>query len=288
VIGRGAAFLTAGLLAAAAAPVRIVSVAPSTTEILFAVGAGPRVVADTRFCDYPPAARALPKVGGFLDVSYEAVLAARPDLVVGARNAANRDVVDRLAAAGVPTEFPPAETVAETLSAVRAIGARTGDAGRAEAVAVEMERALARLSGLLAGAPPVRVLVLYGHRPLVVAGGGTFADELLRRARAVNLAGGSAVRYPTWPPEAVAEQHPGVIVDVSMAGTEGLDAGDPSAAGARGEAGGAGGELAALFALRDTRLVRLDAVEVMRPGPRLARALVLVAHAVHPALVPAP
>jgi len=266
------------LVVLAAAVARIVSTAPSATEMLFAVGAGPRVVAVTRFCDYPPEVAALPKVGGFLDLSYEAILAARPDLVVGARNGANRDVVERLAAAGVGVEFPPAESIGETLAAIRAIGARVGAPGRGAAVAAEVERALARVSGFVAGARPARAFVLYGDRPLVAAGAGTFADELLVRARGVNLAGDSAVRYPTMPVEAMAARTPDVVLDVSMPGSSERSGGPASPLLA----------FPSVPAVRDGRLVALDAPEVVRPGPRLGRALELVARALHPELFGAP
>src|SRR5262249_42510222 len=97
---------------------RIASLSPSTTETLFAVGAGDHVVARSRFCDFPPEARHLPVVGGYVDVSLEAVLAMRPDLVVGSRGPGRESLAARLHAFGIPTLFPPEDSIDDVLAMI--------------------------------------------------------------------------------------------------------------------------------------------------------------------------
>src|SRR5438309_5001124 len=90
----------------AIAPARIVSLSPSTTETLFALGAGERLVGRSRFCDYPPEVRRIPSVGGYVDASLEAILALAPDLVVGARGPAGPSLANKLGSMGIATFFP--------------------------------------------------------------------------------------------------------------------------------------------------------------------------------------
>src|SRR5258707_11591621 len=90
---------------------RIVSLSPNTTETVFALGAGDRVVGRSRFCDYPPEVLAIPSVGGYVDPSLEAILALAPTLVVGARGPGGPALAEKLAAIGIATFFPPAESM---------------------------------------------------------------------------------------------------------------------------------------------------------------------------------
>jgi iron complex transport system substrate-binding protein len=89
---------------------RVVSLSPSTTETMFAIGAGASLVGRSRYCDYPPEVTKLPQVGGYVDPSFEAILALRPDLVTGARGPAGTAITDRLEARGVATFFPETES----------------------------------------------------------------------------------------------------------------------------------------------------------------------------------
>src|SRR3954467_13518107 len=93
-------------LVGAGRPLRIVSLSPNTTETLFALGVGDRVVGRSRYCDHPPEAARIPVVGGYVDASLEAILALHPDLVVGARGPAGSALIDRLAGLGIATYFP--------------------------------------------------------------------------------------------------------------------------------------------------------------------------------------
>src|SRR5262252_4161633 len=107
-------------------PRRIVSLSPSTTEALFALGAGERVVGRSRFCNYPPEVAKIPSVGGYVDASLEVILALSPDLVVGARGPAGPGLVEKLGALGIPTFFPATESMAQIDEMIEALGDRLG------------------------------------------------------------------------------------------------------------------------------------------------------------------
>ena len=232
--------------------------------MLFALGLGKYVVGDTVYCDYPPAAKAIAKVGD-VNTSYEKVLALKPDLIV-ADGTANARAIARLTAlhqpvlAVAPTSFLAVET------SLRQIGERTGTIKQASAVVAQMEHK-ARLAGQITAAdrrPRPRVLVVIQVSPLWTAGGGTFVDDLVQRAGGVNI--GQAVRgYGPFSKELVLVNPPSVIL------------GDASVM----PAFRADPLLSHLAAVRQGRVYSLPPDLTSRPGPRLADGLVLVARALH-------
>jgi iron complex transport system substrate-binding protein len=256
---------------APAAPARIVSIAPSMTEVLFAVGAGPRVVGVTRFCDYPPEVQSLPRVGGFLDISLEAVVRLRPDLVVGVPNSSNRSVVERLGDLGIPVLLAEAHNLEDVYRLVREVGRAVGRRERAEEIVSSMRERVAAVERAVSGKPRPRVLFAYGRDPLIVAGPGSFADELLRLAGAVNLAAEARIRYPTYTIERVVKLAPEVIVDSFMA------EGRPTPEALLGR----WGRFASLPAVQSGRIHWVDPQLFARPGPRLVLALEEIARLLH-------
>ena len=250
--------------AQAAPPKRIVSLSPGTTEMLYALGLGKSVVGDTVYCDYPPAAKTIAKIGD-VNTSYEKVLALQPDLVV-ADGTANARAVARLLALHLPVlaVSPTSLTAVET--SLRQIGARTGTAKQANAIVSQMEHK-ARLAAKIAEAdkrPRPRVLVVIQAGPLWTAGRGSFMDDLITRAGGINI--GRAVNgYGPFSKEQALASAPDVIL------------GDASAAAAfRTDP-----LLRRLPAVTHGRVYSLPADLTSRPGPRLADGLVLVAQALH-------
>jgi len=248
----------------AAPPRRIVSLSPGTTEMLFALGLGKYVVGDTVYCDYPPAAKAIAKVGD-VNTSYEKVLALRPDLVVADRTA-NARAVARLTALRQPVLAVAPTSLAAVETSLRQIGARTGTSHQADAVVAQMEHK-ARLAAQIAAAdkrPRPRVLVVIQVNPLWTAGGGTFMDDLVTRAGGINV-GRAVPGYGPFSKEQVLANAPDVIL------------GDPSVA----PAFRADPLLSRLSAVQRGRVYTLPPDLTSRPGPRLADGLVLVARALH-------
>src|SRR5687768_15371571 len=154
---------------------RVVTLAPSRTELGLALGAGSTLVGVSRF-DVDKAVAALPRVGGFVDPSVEAVIALKPDLVLVQPGPGNQRPVERMAELGVPVLLLPLHTVADTLAALRAVGQALGRGKEAEALISRIEATRTRIREAAKKLPTRRVLFVYGFEPLVVAGPGSFAD----------------------------------------------------------------------------------------------------------------
>jgi len=165
---------------------RVVSLGPSTTEALFAIGAGDRVVARSRYCDWPPEATKLPAVGG-LEPDVEAILQLGPDLVVGPSGKWSARFSETMSAHGIATWFPDEiETLAGVDALVLNLGERTGHAVEARALDARLDAREAAIEKATASAPRLRALLVAGVAPVVAAGPHTFADDLLRHAGATN------------------------------------------------------------------------------------------------------
>jgi iron complex transport system substrate-binding protein len=248
--------LVGSLAVRAAAPRRIVSLAPSVTEMLFALGLGERVVGVTRWCTYPAAAKALPKVGD-LTLSEEKIAALRPDLIVGDASLA-RPFLERLDRLGWPVLAVAPQRVAE-IPRVMELLARA--AGMPEAGRQEAERFRSRLAQLTQkGAVNARraggrtkVFLLLDPEQLYTAGPGTFLDELVWLAGGQNVASGARSPWPLLSEEALLFADPQVIVVACP---------PPAAVLARPRWRG-------ISALRTGRVYQVDPDLLSRPGPRL-------------------
>ncbi|MDF1555289.1 MAG: helical backbone metal receptor [Deferrisomatales bacterium] len=246
-------------------PGRVVSLVPSVTEILFALGAGERVVGVTRFCDFPGEATRLPKVGGFTDPSLEAVVVLAPDLVFAAAGGTPRSIVERLDAMGVPVYVVDPRSYRDTAETIRGIGSLSGTSPRAEQLAAELEATAQAIAARAPRVPP-RVLVCVMTRPLVVAGPRTLAGDLVGRVGGANVVPDGPARYPTWSMEGVLGADPDVIVISAHPGDL-----DPE------QVFSPWPELRAVAA---GRVVVVEADWIHRPGPRLTRGLEALSRAV--------
>lgn len=248
------------------------SLTPNTTEALFAIGAGARVVGVSRYCDWPREATRLPKVGGYVDPSLEAILALRPDLVVGARGPSNRGVVDRLSQSGIATYFPQDRSLEDVYALLLGLGERTGRSDAARTLVTRLRRERAAVERALAGRRRPRVLLVYGYRPIVVAGPGGFADELVRAAGGQNaLRDGTA--YPTISLERVEALAPEVIVEARFSAHEDSTS-TPDWQ-----------RLPTIPAVRDGRVIVLRDERLIRPGPRVLEGVRVLASRLHPDVV---
>lgn len=246
-------------------PQRIISLTPATTEMLFAIGDGPRVVGGTTSDDYPPAARKIARVGDWAP-NYERVLALRPDLIV-VDDIAEHDAVARLRSlhqtvlAVRPATFPAVE------ADIRLIGRATGVERGANAVVASMEAKVKEAEAIASGdSKRPAVLPVIAHDPLWVAGSGTFIDDAIRRAGGINTAA-SVHGYVQYSIEAVLAHPPDVILADQ----------DDARALAHAPA------FRSLAAIRAHRIVSIDPDVLQRPGPRLADGILLLAKALHPA-----
>lgn len=237
-------------------PTRIVSLAPALTSLLFRLGLGPQVVGVTRFCDDPPAAAALPKVGGFADPDLEAILALKPDLVVAVESPPSAQVLARAAALGVVTLSVRQDSLATTFEAAHRLGAATGRTVEAAAFVAESKAALPGLAPAATGLRGRRAVFVYGRGPLVVAGPGSFGDEVLALFGAVNVARDSPHAWPKYTAEELVRAAPEVILDASAA----MGGADP-------------GFFTRLPGLGGVRVESVTHPGLLQPGPRSVEGL---------------
>ncbi len=246
-----------------AVPRRIVSLAPSATDVVVALGQARRIVGVTRY-DTGPEVKGLPSVGGFLDPSPEAVVALRPDLALWVTDGGAFPTIRKVAELGVPVLALPVVGVEDVISTARVVGRALGDASAGERLAGSLEDAIGRVRARTVGLRRPRALFVVGREPLVVAGPGSYPDELLRIAGAENVVKGTRP-WPVYPLEKALADDPDVVIDAAYL-----------------EHAGGEGHLSAIPAARHGRLVKLDDDDALRPGPRLVRALDRLFAVVHP------
>lgn len=251
-----------------ATPWRVVSLAPSVTEVIYGLGAGDRLVGVCGQCDYPEAATRLPRVGGYLAPSVEAVVGARPDLVVVVPSPGNREAVRAIERAGVRVLVVQDRTLEDLWPQIRTLAAALDVADAGEALVATVTAGLESVRRRTADLPRRRALLVVGHSPLVVAGRGTLQDELLTLVGGVNVAADAGGAWPQVSLELVVDRAPEVILDAAM----GTEAGGRELFAA----------LTTVPAVRDGRIVAVRDDALFRAGPRVVGAASTLAAAVHP------
>lgn len=222
--GIGASSLTEAPPARPAARAqRIVSLAPSITEIIYALDGQDRLVGVTKFCKFPPEARSKPTVGGLVNLSYERVLDLRPDLAIHVP--AHREAARGLARLDITTVEVRSETIEDLYEAIRVIGDILGASEKARALVGGMREDLAgiRRANLAraASGPPPRVLFIGGRNPgtlqqIYVCGSGTFMNEIIEAIGATNAIGRTSMPWPVINKEKILQLDPDMILDGSM------------------------------------------------------------------------
>ena len=195
---------------------RIVSLAPHVTEILFAAGAGERVVGVVAYSDYPQAARALPQVGGYTQVDLEAIVSLRPDLVIGWRSG-NRDAhLARLQAMGIPVYLNEPRSLDGVARSLEQFGRLAGSEDAAHAAATAFRARHAALAARYAGQPPVRTFYQIWDRPLMTINDEHLIADVIRLCGGSNVFGSLSQLAPTIGVEAVLAANPEAIVASGM------------------------------------------------------------------------
>ena len=196
-----------------APPRRIVSLVPSITEILFALGAGEAVAGCTIYCTQPPEGVAgKTRVGGEKNPKLDVIRQLGPDLVVANVEENLREHVETLRSWGVPVYVAYPRTVAEGIRLVRALGEVTGAAGRGRALSGELETRLAEVRAAREGRPPSRVFCPIWRHPYMTVNRDTYVHDMLAVCGGENVFGGLAARYPAVTLDEVAAAAPEVIL----------------------------------------------------------------------------
>ena len=195
---------------------RIVSLAPSMTELVFALNKGKTVVGVTRYATWPEAVKDIPKVGGFIDPDIESIVRLKPDLVISIPTSGGADRMRQIGEMGVPVLVLPAQTLEELWATIDFLGHLLQRGAQAKILRQTLQEELALLEKAAAQRPLKRTLVALGHRPLVVAGPGSFVDSVLGALgmRNVVLRGGN---FPQIDLEALVDFRPELIFDWATA-----------------------------------------------------------------------
>ncbi len=254
---------------------RIVSLAPSVTEIVFALGLGDCLVGATQYCTWPPEAKHVERVGGFGTPNMERLLALRPDLVIAA-GMERKDAADALRQAGSRVLDVTIRSFEELFAAILEIGKAASRPAQALALAAKMRAELDAVGRRYASVPlenRPRVFVEIWHDPLTTAGAASFLNDLIAKAGGVNVAGGLPQAHPRVNPEKVIEWDPDVIVTAYMARP------GRAAAQVSGRIGWAG-----VKAVKNGRTIDdIPADLLLRSGPRLVEGVEALAERLYPA-----
>jgi len=249
---------------------RVVSLAPSVTEILFAVGLDAEVVGVTTFCDYPLQARAKPKVGSATP-NLEAVLGVKPDLIVGNKDFIRPDVLAKLEQLKISVFILAPKTVEDILIHIGTIGRLVGRDREARSVVQGLRDRLGAIRARTASVRPVRVFYVVNTDPLISVGSGSFIHQMLELAGGENIVGQTAAPYPKVSLEEVLRRDPEVLL-FPVGASEGI----PEAEQQRWR------KWPTLSAVAHNRLHQVKAELVNRPGPRVVEGIEALAKAIHP------
>ncbi len=272
-------FLVAAALAAAP-PQRIVSTAPSITELLYALGLGDRVAGVTRFCRYPPEAQLKPKIGDYTAPNLEAIAALKPDLVIVQTNPVR--LKERLERLHLRVLEINQDTIAAIHQSIRDVAEAAGAQPAAARLSASIDDGLAKIRARVAGMPRVPVMFVVGRSPnrldgLVVAGRTSYLNEVIEIAGGTNVFRDALAAYPEVSLEEVMARNPQVIVDMGdMSDTIGVTEEH------KREVIALWNRAANLAAVKQHRVFAVASDVFVVPGPRVVEAANAFAEMLHP------
>jgi len=257
-------------LTLAAPPHRIVSLVPSVTEVLFAIGAQDLLAGVTDFCDYPPAARGKPSVGGMVAPSLETIVKLKPDLVVATTSGNREETFVQIERLKIPIYLVNPERAADVLDLISRLGALTDHDGAAARLVASLDRRIKAVAARVAPLPRPRVLYVLWPDPLIVPGRGSLVSELLRLAGADSVTADAPDAYPRYSLEAAVARAPDVIILASHGSGQGLMVREKWE------------QFSRLPAVKAGRLYTADGNLLHRYGPRMVDGLERLARLIHP------
>ena len=260
----------------AKAPNRIISLAPSVTEMLFAIGAGAQVVGVTQFCDFPAEARQKAMVG-YANPNLESLVALEPDLIVAPQEFLKPDLIGKLEQLKIPVFMLADRTVEDVFAHIQTLGRMLDRSTEATALGMDLRQQVARVKARTQGAEPVRVLYVLNSEPLITVGPGSFIDQLIGLAGGVNVAAKSATPYPRLSMEVVLQENPEILV-FPTGKAEGISESEQQT----------WRKWSTLTAVKRGNLRQIPADLLNRPGPRIGKALELLADLFHPSTTALP
>ncbi|MGH9315107.1 MAG: ABC transporter substrate-binding protein [Vicinamibacterales bacterium] len=271
-----AVWLASGLAPRSAPqPHRVISLIPAVTEMVYAIGAGPQLVAVGSFDKYPPEVNALPRVGGLLDPDVERIFSLKPDLMIV--YGTQTDLRRQLERAGIEQFSYTHGGLADVMTTIRALGARLGRAEQAERVAADLDARLAAIRKRVAGRARPRTLLVFGReamslRGMFASGGIGFLHDMLETAGAENVFTDVERESVQMTTELVLQRAPQAILELRESVTSGQIDAERSVWNA----------LVSVPAVRTGRVYILSDPSLTVPGPRVGQATELIARVLHP------
>lgn len=248
-----------------ARPQRIISLTPSVTEMLFALGAGPRVVGVTNYCNYPAEAQAVARIGD-VNLNYERILELKPDLIIGVGSMQSEDI-NKLVSLGLKVFVIEAVKIVDVPRQMRVLGRVLGNPETGEQLAASFENRVADIKKKVSQQKMrPRVFIEIWNEPLMTAGPNTFMDELIVTAGGINIAGDSPNPWPQFSMETVIQRDPEVIILTCYNKEEVMNR----------------KAWAGISAIKTGRVHEINPDIYSRPGPRLVDALVEMYNLLHP------
>jgi len=246
---------------------RLISLAPSVTETLFALGLGDRVVGVTTYCDYPPETATIEKVGDTQRPNLEKIISLKPDLVIISTASQLEEFVGNLERLGVPVYVNNPTDLGSLLHSIQRLGDVAGVPESASRLVVDLRARINDVHSKVASLRRPRVLLVLSSEPLITAGGTTFINDLITEAGGDSISADQKADYPQFSLETALARRPEVIF---------LQAGSP----------GLPKQLGDSPAVRAGRVYQLDDSILLRPGPRIVHGLEQVARKLHPEAFP--
>ena len=254
-------------------PQRVISLAPSITEIVFALEQGNRLKAVTRYSDYPHEATQLPRIGSYVRLDIERIVALNPDLCIATKDGNPKAIIDRLASLNIPVYVVDPHSLNTILETIREIGTILNADDRAITLTTSMRARIQRVKSRVAQVNHrPRVFFQIGVSPIVSVGTETFIHELIEIAGGKNLAEGP-LAYPRFSREQVLTLKPEVLIITSMARQAVFE-----------QVKAQWRRWPNIPAVRDDRIHLVDSDLFDRPSPRLVNGLELLIRLIHPEL----
>lgn len=254
-------------------PERIVSLSPSNTEILFALGLDKQIAGVTKYCDYPSEALKKPKVGGFADPSLELIVNAKPDLVLA--GSIHRELVQRLEELKIHVVVLEPKSIEQVLEKITLAGKVTGANTEAQNLVKNLQKQINEVKAKVKNLPEdkkPRVFFELYQDPLTTIGGKSYIHDLLTAAGGKNITGSLKQEWLTYSTEQILAQDPEVIIFVRMHGSKQM-----------AEQVKRRPNWQNISAVKNDRVYYLSNENiVLRPGPRLGEGLKTLAGMIHP------
>lgn len=251
------------------APTRIVSLVPSHTETLFAIGAGNQVAAVDDYSDWPEDATRKPKVGNLTGINYEFLVSLQPDLVLGLVSHYTSGVAEKLTSLGIPVLILEPQDFSATYETIKLLGQITGHECEAEKIVSDMKEKVQDVLTRVSNAEPRRVFYEVWPDPLMTVGPGGFIHELITMANGQNIAADADTAWPIFSLEQLLARDPEVIITTFAETISDLDSGRRS-------------QWSQISAVKNRRYYLIDPNLISRTGPRLADGLAELARLIHP------